>query len=176
MSQEQIRPAGGRSPDGIRLGRIEAAVLQKLSDQGGLTHREEALDFAYPELGDRPHGSSAVVTHWTERRGRAEAALTRAIQSLERKGLIVRERNERTGRALLRSPDMGALPSWEELARAEEDLAAHCRRMAGEWRDLAFRAAKRAERIRSDRGEATTEAEREGDLEVVNRLESGKRR
>ena len=123
----------------------------------------------------RPDGPAAAVRRWTERRARAEAATSRAIHSLERKGLLVRQRNERTGRSLLRFPELGPLPAWEELAQAEEDLSAHCRRMAGEWRDLAARAAKRAERIRAERAEGSTQQERELDLRLIGRLESGKR-
>lgn len=156
------------------MGRIELAVLHKLIGQDGVTHRDEALEAAYPNLGARPDGPAAAVRHWTERRARAEAATSRAIQSLERKGLLVRERNERTGRSLLRSPGIATLPAWEELARAEEDLSAHCRRMADEWRALAARASRRAELVRVERAEGTTEEEREADLRAVSRLESGK--
>ena len=106
------------------------------------------------------------------RRARAEAALSRAIQSLERKGLIVRERNARTGRTLLRSADRPALPEWEEIARAEEDLAAHCRRLASSWRTLARRAQLRADSVRTQRTTDATEAERQTDLEEMARLQS----
>ncbi len=171
------RPASDPQPlPGPKLGRIELAILQKLRGQEGLTHREEALNAAYPTLGPRPAGTGTLTRAWAERRARAEAATTRAIQSLERKGLVVRERNERTGRSLLRSPDVRGLPAWEELARAEEDLAAHCRRRAEEWRELAGRASRRAERIRADREEGGTEQERVADLAEVGRLESGQRR
>lgn len=155
---------------------MERAILDKLTAQGGLTPREQALVAAYPDLGPRPAGPPSATRSWVGRRGRAEAATTRAIQSLERKGLLVRERNERTGRALLRVPGAGALPSWEEMARAEEDLAAHCRRMASAWQEVAGRASRRAERIRSEREDSTTEAERLSDLRLVSGLESGQRR
>jgi len=105
------------------------------------------------------------------RRARAEAALSRAILSLERKGLVVRERNARTGRTLLRSADRGDLPEWEEMARAEEDLAAHCRRVAASWRTLARRALERAEAVRSERSADATERARQTDLDEMARLQ-----
>ena len=97
--------------------------------------------------------------------------MSRAILSLERKGLIVRERNPRTGRTLLRSADRPELPQWEELARAEEDLAAHCRRLAAAWRTLARRAQQRAESVRTERNTLATEAERQTDLAEMTRLQ-----
>lgn len=98
--------------------------------------------------------------------------MSRAILSLERKGLVVRERNAQTGRTLLRSADRPELPEWEELARAEEDLAAHCRRLASSWRTLAQRAQQRAESVRTERNTQATEAERQTDLAEMSRLQS----
>ncbi|MBV8527437.1 MAG: hypothetical protein JOZ75_03900 [Candidatus Dormibacteraeota bacterium] len=105
------------------------------------------------------------------RRARAEAALSRAILSLERKGLIVRERNTRTGRTLLRNADRQELPHWEEIARAEEDLAAHCRRVASAWRTLGRRAQQRADSVRTERNTEATEPERQTDLDEMARLQ-----
>jgi DNA-binding MarR family transcriptional regulator len=97
--------------------------------------------------------------------------LSRAILSLERKGLVLRERNARTGRTLLRSADRRQLPDWEEMARAEEDLAAHCRRVATSWRTLARRAQQRADSVRSLRSADATESERQTDLGELARLQ-----
>lgn len=159
-----------------RLGKIELAILQKLSNSEGLTSREEALSSAYPGLGSRPAPGSRGIAAWSRRRGRAEAATTRAIKSLQRKGLVLVERSSHSGRTLLRAHDLVGLPPWEELAQAEEDLAAHCRRVASAWAELGLRAAARAECIRLERSERTTEDERARDLAEVDRLELRKRR
>ena len=155
-----------------RLGRVEIAILDVLSRHGGLTPRDEALEEAFPRARAQPgtDGAASAVQDRL-RRARAEAALSRAIHSLERKGLIVRERNVRTGRTLLRSADRRPLPEWEETARAEEDLAAHCRRLAASWRALARRAQQRADAVRTERSADATEIERQGDLEEMTRLQ-----
>lgn len=153
----------------MRLGRVEIAILDALSRKGGVTQRDEALQEAFPRLPGAATGGGAVQERL--RRARAEAALSRAIVSLERKGLVVRERNARTGRTLLRSTDELRLPDWEEMARAEEDLAAHCRRIATTWRALARRALDRAEAVRAERSADATELERSADLAEIDRLQ-----
>lgn len=144
-----------------RLGRIERKILDELIRQGGLTQREEVLAATFPAV---PNAQS---------RARAEAAVSRAIQSLVRKKLLVSQRNRQTGRTLLRAVAMEALPEWEEIARAEEDLAVHCRKQAREWQRLATRASLRAKRIRAERSVESTDLDRQQDLELVARLESG---
>ena len=184
----QLTPgAAGNSPSTVagakraarvlRLGRVEIAILDALSRRGGLTPRDEALAEAFPPLRTRDSGRSTVTgTPERLRRARAEAALSRAIVSLERKGLVVRERNTRTGRTLLRSADHLDLPEWEEMARAEEDLAAHCRRVASTWRAFAKRAQQRAEAVRTDRSTHGTEPERQVDMEEMARMQGERRR
>lgn len=153
----------------VRLGRVEIAILDALSRFGGLTQRDEALQAAFPRL--RAAGAAPSAGQERLRRARAEAALSRAIVSLERKGLLIRERNSRTGRTLLRSAGEATLPQWEEMARAEEDLAAHCRRVAATWRALAKRALERAEAVRAERSAEATETERAADVAEINRLQ-----
>src|SRR4051812_14379591 len=118
-------------PSRLRIGRVEQVVLDELMRVDTLTPREAVVRLAYPSL--TPTGRSS-----------AEAAVSRAIRSLEQKGLVVRERNPRTGRTWVRAPGASALPRWEQLARAEEDLAAHCRLRASEWLRLASHADGRA--------------------------------
>jgi DNA-binding MarR family transcriptional regulator len=171
MSAElNSRLRGGGSA--LRLGRVEIAILDALSRSGGLTQRDEAMQRAFPAL--RAAGATVADPMSPQdrlRRARAEAALSRAIVSLERKGLLVRERNVRTGRTLLRTAGDVKLPEWEEMARAEEDLAAHCRRVAGTWRALARRALQRAEAVRAERSADATEGERSADLAEINQLQ-----
>jgi hypothetical protein len=104
-------------------------------------------------------------------RSSAEAAVSRALRSLEKKGLVVRERDERTARTFVRLPGATSLPPWEQLARGEEDLAVHCRQRAAEWQRLASRARRRAARLREERASSGTEEGRRRDLEAIRRLE-----
>jgi len=153
-----------QEPQPARLGRVEQAVLDELTRRGVITPRSALLPIVYPSLapGDA-------------RRATAEAAVSRALRSLEAKGLVVRERDSRTGRTSVRAPGMQALPRWEQLARAEEDLAAHCRQRARDWQQLASRATRRAARLRSDRASEGTEPERTADLERIARLDQRRR-
>ena len=163
------------SDESPRLGRVEIAILDVLSRHGGLTPRDEALEEAFPKARASSNGAgTAGSVQERLRRARAEAALSRAVLSLERKGLIVRERNARTGRTLLRSADRLELPEWEEIARAEEDLALHCRRVAASWRSLARRAQQRADAVRTGRTVDVAESERQADLEEMARLQGGR--
>jgi hypothetical protein len=57
------------------------------------------------------------------------------------------------------------------MARAEEDLAAQCLRLADAWAALARRSRARAAVVRSARSVAGTEAERDADLDEMARLQ-----
>ena len=169
-------PAPGRHSTGPnpRLGRVEAAILDALQRSGGLIQRDEARDHAFPRLRVRdthPRGRTAAMRE-QQARARAEAAVSRAIVSLVRKKLVVREHNPRTGRTLLLSPERVQLPDWEEMARAEEDLAAHAMGVADSWTALARRAQKRAAALRTDRAVEGTEAERRADLAEIDRMQA----
>lgn len=100
----------------------------------------------------------------------AEASVSRAARSLERKGLIRQERSARTGEVIYWPAAAGRLPEWEEMARGEEDLADHCSNMSARWSALASRAQSRARRIRERRSIEPTEDERREDLAAVARL------
>jgi DNA-binding MarR family transcriptional regulator len=157
--------AGGSRP---RLGRVEQVIVDELHARGGVTPREWLVRVAFPAR----HGAQATdATLSREARARAEAAVSRAIRSLEEKGFVVRERDARTRRTSVRVADQTSLPRWEQLARAEEDLAAHCRQRAHEWQQLAGRATKRASRLRSDQSSAGTEEDRRRDIERIESLE-----
>lgn len=152
-----------------RLGRVEAVVLDVLRLNHGLTPRDQVVLAAFPSLATGSDEEEPAAARG--RRARAEAAVSRALVSLERKGLVIRDRNEVTGRTMIRTPSNAALPGWEQMARAEEDLAVHFSRLAREWEQLALRARRRAVRIRADRSEAAVQAERASDLDAVARLE-----
>lgn len=101
--------------------------------------------------------------------------MSRAVVSLERKGLVVREVNPTTRRVLIRLRECTVLPHWEEMARAEEDMGAHCMKQAAAWGALARRLFARAVAIRTVRSVAGSEAERQADLDTIQRLEAGLR-
>lgn len=161
----------------MRLGRVESAILDALRGAGGFVYRDQALRAAFPRLprpGPLPAGTpgySIPAAERTRRRAVAEAALSRAIHSLEQKGLVVRDRNERTGRTLLRSaPGAERLPEWEEIARGEEDLGAFCRVQADAWIALARDARARAVAVRGARSTDPTERARQAALDELRRL------
>ena len=160
-----------------RLGRVEAAILAELDRAGGLLNREAVVSAVFPHTasskGAREDGKSGGVDN--RRRANAEATMSRAIVSLERKGLVVREVNPTTRRVTVRSRDCATLPQWEEIARAEEDLGAHCMKQAAQWVSLARRLHRRAAAIRTVRSLEGTEAERHADLDAIRRLEQGSR-
>ena len=142
----------------LRLGRVERAILAALPRDGGFVSRDAVVRSAYPD-----HTARAARAR-VEGRALAEAAVSRAIGSLQRKGLVVRDRNRVTGRTLLRSPAAVEEPSWELVARAEEDFSVHAAAMARHWRSLATRARQRAARLRVDRSPDATEDERRHDM------------
>jgi DNA-binding MarR family transcriptional regulator len=152
-----------------RLGRVELVILQELSRQGVLTPRDTLVHAAFPSL--KPPGGTAGGDDWRRQRSRAESAVSRAIRSLESKGMVARERDPRTGRTSVRLPGDTKVPMWEQLARAEEDLAAHCRQRARDLQQLASRATRRAQQLRVDRASDSTELDRSHDLRRLAELE-----
>lgn len=162
---------------GVRLGRVENAILDALGAAGGFIYRDQALRAAFPRLPPPGRlrmgapGHSIPAAERLRRRAVAEAALSRAIHSLEQKCLLIRDRNVRTGRTLLRSADASEqLPDWEEIALGEEDLGAFCRRQADAWTALARDARERALALRTARSTEPTEPTRQAALEELRRL------
>lgn len=154
----------------VRLGRVERAILAALPRDGGFVSRDTVVRSAYPDHTARAaqaRVNGAVVQPLSEGRALAEAAVSRAIGSLQRKGLVVRDRNRVTGRTLLRSPDAAEDPAWELVAQAEEDFSVHAAAMARHWRSLSRRARARAARLRVDRSPDGTESERRVDMALA---------
>ena len=163
-----VGSAGGSE---IRLGRVERAILAALPRDGGFVSRDAVVRSAFPDA--QPHQAAmsrrddVVAQPLSEPRALAEAAVSRAIGSLQRKGLVVRDRNRDTGRTLLRSSAVADDPAWELVARAEEDFSAHAAQMARRWRSLSLRARHRAGRVRRDRTPEGTEDERRVDMTLA---------
>ena len=140
-----------------------------------MLNRDVAVLAVFPEMTPssmKGNGASRVVVD-KRRRASAEATTSRAIVSLERKGFVVREVNPTTRRVFVRSRDCTRLPDWEEIARAEEDMGAHCKKRAAAWTSLAHRLSRRASAIRAARSLEGTDAERQVDLDEIRRLEGG---
>ena len=166
---------GTASGSEVRLGRVERAILAALPRDGGFVSRDTVVRAAYPDAKPPAAVASAdraVVQPVPEGRALAEAAVSRAIASLQRKGLVVRDRNRVTGRTLLRSSAALHDPSWELVARAEEDFSAHAAAMARQWRSLSARARERAGRVRVDRSPTGTEDERRLDMALAPQCEA----
>lgn len=167
-------PMRRRAHNPQRLGRVECAILDALDQAGGFIQREGLVDIVYPRLhGGSPRASTPTL-HAPDVRTRvhAHATVSRAIGSLERKELIARDHNARTGRTFLRCAELTVLPVWEEVARAEEDFAAHCGSVAHEWSTLARRGQLRAARLRAEHSVEGTERERCEDLSAIAKLEA----
>ncbi|HET9050269.1 MAG TPA: ATP-dependent zinc metalloprotease FtsH [Candidatus Dormibacteraeota bacterium] len=109
------QPASCRSAPGIpqgasargRLGRVETAMMVALDRQDGVLLRETLLDAAFPGVRDGANETDGPALsepgRSSTRRALAEAAVSRALASLERKGLVTRERNRTSGRTRVRS-------------------------------------------------------------------------
>ena len=159
----------------VRLGRVERAILAALPRDGGFVPRDTVVRSAFPDAkpqGDLRSLDDAVAQPVCDGRALAEAAVSRAIGSLQRKGLVVRDRNRHTGRTLLRSTAAVDDPAWELVARAEEDFSAHAAAMARQWQSFSTRARQRAGRVRVDRSPDGTEDERRLDMELARHGET----
>lgn len=156
-----------------RLGCTEAAILAAVGRAGGVMPRSDALRAVFPRHAVRDGAASASTQpgDHPNRRANAESAVTRAVASLKRKGLLVSESNPITARVMLRASDCTRLPAWEETARGEEDFAEYCRRQATAWDAFARSSLRRAVLVRGDRGVERTERERHAHLEEMRRLE-----
>lgn len=171
--QQQAR----RRQQSERLGSVEAAVLEEVRVAGGLMQRRHALAATFPEFATDTRGSHAAAGGLTgRRRAVAQATLSRAVSSLERKGLLRRDRNPTTGKVMLRAAGRTQIPDWERRARSDEDMEEYCRRLAAQWSELAQRFGVRASFLRAERSTAGTNDERRVDLEQVRQLERARRR
>lgn len=170
--------ASPRDPAGapaVRLGRVERVILEELRRRGGFAPRDAALRAAFPQLGPRPPAGPSprerrAVTAWKARRAYAESAVSRAITSLRRKGLLAAGPRTHSGRTVLRVPASLGEPDWERVAREDEELAARCMELARTWRELALRARGRALAVRSEMAARRGDEEREADLRRIATL------
>lgn len=160
-----------------RLGSVEAAVLEQLMCAGGLMPRRHLLTAAFPDYARAAQGPDQMPPrrHGMQR-ALAESKLSRAVSSLERKGLIRRERQAKTGIVVVRALTRTRLPIWERDARADDDAETYCRQMATQWAALAQRFGSRAASIRAARTATGFDVDRRSDLAEIKRLQSPQRR
>ena len=173
-SPSAMVPSAGSA---VRLGSVEAAILAEIHRGGGVAARHGLVNRVIRDAAVRG-GAGDTGTRTRARAplslAHAESAVSRAIASLARKGLLVVERNRPRGGTLIRAPNLRDLPSWEKAARQEEELAAECEHGAGALSRLAARARRRAAVIRSTRSQAKVRVERATDVQARD-LISGRR-
>lgn len=155
----------------LRLGTAEEAILAELNRSGGPVPRRALVKAVYVR------GDARRAVAWAETcsdvhdavpegraRQHAESTLSRALRSLERKGLIVRRYNGPTRQTLVSVTDPPAPPAWEREARFEERFAARCDAVSAELAELARRARRRAIQLRGERRSSSTSHERGSDV------------
>lgn len=157
--------------DTARLGSVEARVLGEVRRNGGLVPRDALMEVVFPGVGPRPPLTTDLrdlphLEGWRARRANAQSAVSRAISSLQAKGLLVIERTS-GGRTLLREPAVTVIPPWEQAARSDEEMAARCLQLARELRTMARRARDRATSVRDRRSDAGTLADRAVDVRRI---------
>lgn len=159
-------------PPVFRLGSAEELILSELRRSGGPVPRRLLVSVVMEtSMVSRRH---VLPTGGVEARAiqNAESTLSRALRSLERKGLIVRSYSHSTKHTLVWLPNPPAPPVWEREARAEETFAARCDAVIAELTELARRARRRAGRLRMERSSASTMAENVSDVAHWKRVMS----
>lgn len=155
-----------------RLGSAEEMILSELRRSGGPVPRRLLVSVVMETSTlSRRHALPAAAREARAIQN-AESTLSRALRSLERKGLIVRSYNHSTKHTLVWLPNPPAPPEWEREARTEETFAARCDAVIGELTELARRARRRAARLRMERTSTATMAENASDVAHWKRVMS----
>ena len=159
-------------PPAFRLGSAEEMILSELRRSGGPVPRrllvsvvQETSTLSRRHVLPAGAGESRAIQN-------AESTLSRALRSLERKGLIVRSYSHSTKHTLVWLPNPPAPPGWEREAQAEETFAGRCDAVIAELTELARRARRRAARLRMERSSASTMAENASDAAHWKRVMS----
>lgn len=142
-----------------RLGSAELAILRHLRRAGGavprqllvvLVHAPTAL--SAQTAGSESQAGAADVLPTGRARQNAESTLSRALRSLQRKGLIVRTIDRSSRQTLISAADPQAAECGERDAIAAEAFAARCDAVSAALIDLASNARVRASQLRSEGG------------------------
>lgn len=135
----------------LRLGSAEVAILTELRRVGEPVPRRVLLLLVFTQVSpptevalSKSHAGVAQLLPSGRVRQNAESTLSRAIRSLERKGLIVRSECESTRRSLISAASPLAGRRLKRNPRAEEAFAARCDATSAELRELARKARARA--------------------------------
>lgn len=153
----------------FRLGSAEELILSELRRSGGPVPRRLLVSVVQETSRRHLQPSAARDARSVQN---AESTLSRALRSLERKGLIVRSYSHSTKHTLVWLPNPPSPPVWEREARAEETFAARCDAVIAELTELARRARRRAARLRMERSSAATMAENASDVAHWKRVMS----
>ena len=160
----------------VRLGSAEESILSELRRIGGPVPRRLLVSVVFDSVSvagrnGRPRGPGHVERLPAGRAlQNAESTLSRALGSLQRKGLVMRTFNRATRQTLISVTNPPAPPSWEQEARSEEAFAGRCDAVAAELTELARRARMRVVQLRIERGSSATSLERSNDLAHWTRL------
>lgn len=156
-------PRLSRRQETFRLGSAEEIILTELRRSGGPVPRR--LLVSVVQEASSPSRRRALPAGASDTRAiqNAESTLSRALRSLERKGLVLRAYSNATKQTLISLPNPPAPPTWEREARGEEQFAAQCDAAIAELTELARRARRRASRLRMERSSASTMDEHAGD-------------
>jgi DNA-binding MarR family transcriptional regulator len=154
-----------------RLGSTEETILDELRRAGGPVPRRLLVSVVYATTASATYHTRSLSSRRTEEPlaatralQNAESTLSRALRSLERKGLITRTLSGGTRQTLISVTNPPAPPPWEQDARAEEALATRCDVIAAELAELARRARRRASQLRVERRSTATVLEHNNDI------------
>lgn len=143
----------------VRLGSAEVAILAELRRAGEPVPRQLLLLLVHAQTSRSGHAASSPAQAGVAQllpSGRArqnvESTVSRALRSLERKGLIVRSFSGSTRQTLISAPTPPVGPRWERVAIEEEAFAARCDAVAAELAELARNARTRASQLGVEQG------------------------
>jgi hypothetical protein len=162
-------PNRGLTEAAPHLGGVEAAIVRELQRVGGPVPRRLLVSAVLPGRGRRTsaaRSTSAPLIRRGPSFANLESSVSRALRSLERKGLIVRTFSRPTKQALVSLASSHELPAWEVDARVDEAFALRCGVVAARLGELGDRARRRATRLRVERNAHRLAHER-----VVDRAE-----
>lgn len=132
----------------VRLGSAELAILKELRRVDEPVPRQVLLLLVHTQVSSSTEAASqtgvAQLLPTGRARQNAESTLSRALRSLERKGLIVRTVCESTRRSLISTASPRATRRLKRSACEEEAFAARCDAASAELRELARKARTRA--------------------------------
>ena len=160
-----------RQPLRRRLGSAEETILMELRRSGGPVPRQLLVRAVQATTRQARRGLDDGAADGRVIQN-AESTLSRALRSLESKGLVTRTLSRSTRQIIVSTANPSTPPAWEREARAEEALATRCRAAVSELAELGRRAGRRAAQLRIDRRAPATSDERAADIARWRRVMS----